>query len=203
MKYTEKCYIALDVEKEIVQLREIITSDALLKRWIGMDLFDLKNLLFDGALAPYQYQKTHKDPDGVDIHFCAAKVSPGTVLGGLPQGLVFDMVETNAYEQAHPECMWPVAVLPDSGNDMSNHGAATSKPAPMVGVEAEGTGQDKPTKSIIQRLKDGGETNKQIAARYPDFFGYDKSNTTADHWARVYGRLKAFMRGMYKGSHRS
>lgn len=66
-------------------------------------------------------------------------------------------------------------------------------------VASDGQASKKPTKGEIQRYKAGGETNKQVAARFAEFFGYDKSNTDSRHWDTVYGRMKAFQKDKYKG----
>lgn len=73
----------------------------------------------------------------------------------------------------------------------------SAQDAPMVGEKVEDSQRAIPTVSIVQRYKDGGEKNKEIAARYSDFFGYE-----VDSWPTVYGRMKAFMKGKYKGNRR-
>lgn len=77
-----------------------------------------------------------------------------------------------------------------SSNDVN-----APKETPTASTASSATA--KPTIGIISRLQQAGETTRQIAARFPDFFGYDE-----DDWETVYNRFKAFKRGAYKGNRR-
>lgn len=81
-------------------------------------------------------------------------------------------------------------------------GTSSPEEEPVSLVAGNGQATRIPTKGEIQRYKAAGATNKQIAERYADFFGFDKSSSDKSHWETVYGRLKAFMRDKYKGNRR-
>lgn len=123
----------------------------------------------------------------IETLFAAAHYGGWTDVADL-SALFVDLAEVEANETLN-NALKPLA--------SDNSGQESEQVAPMGGEEAEGLQRAVPTVSIVQRLKDGGETNKQIAARYSDFFGYE-----VDSWPTVYGRMKAFMKGKYKGNRR-
>ena len=137
------------------------------------------------------YAPSTKDAAAIEID-CAAASLNGWTEGSQAvndlSGLFADMAEVEALE-AQYDSLKPIA--------SDNSGQEPEQVTPMVGEKVDGSQRALPTVSIVQRLKDGGETNKQIAARYPEFFGFNK-----DQWETVYGRMKAFMKGKYKGNRR-
>lgn len=188
----------------IVKHSQLLSLEALLRRWKGVeDKSDLANKVRDDGLPAYKIWKVYTSKDGELISLEQLVLGPKPIWNPKPwpgqkclgplANAVFVAEDVIKFEKSHSYVLWKRGKVQEGS--IASPGIDIAQITPDYQTSM---GQNRPTISIIKRLQEAGEKNREIAERYASFFGYhDGCN-----WERVYERMKKFMQGKYKGNHR-